>query len=87
VYVPLRRRGWTLAVLASNAAGLVVDSVLFLALAFGSLEFLPGQIVGKAWMTLAAIGLLLLLRSPRSRAGTQPGRGPTRPAMRPASRR
>jgi queuosine precursor transporter len=55
VYVPLRRRGWTLAVVCSNAIGLVLDSVLFLWIAFDSLAFLPGQIVGKAWMTLAAL--------------------------------
>lgn len=58
VYTPLRERGWLRAVAASNAVGLVVDSVLFLALAFGSLEFLPGQIVGKAWMTALAVLVL-----------------------------
>ncbi len=62
VYTPLRERSWTGAVLASNAVGLVVDSALFLWLAFGSLEFLEGQIVGKAWMTLAAITVLRLVR-------------------------
>lgn len=58
VYTPLRERGWLRAVLASNIVGLIVDSALFLWLAFGSLDFLTGQIVGKAWMTGAAIGLL-----------------------------
>lgn len=62
VYQPLRRRGWLRAVAASNVVGLVVDSVLFLWLAFGSLEFLRGQIVGKAWMTLLAIAALAVLR-------------------------
>ena len=63
VYTPLRERGWLRAVAASNAVGLVVDSMLFLWLAFGSLDFLTGQIVGKAWMTLLAIGLLWGVRS------------------------
>jgi len=58
VYAPLRRRRWLLAVVASNAVGLVVDSALFLALAFGSLDFLAGQVVGKAWMTALAVLLL-----------------------------
>lgn len=58
VYTPLRERGWLRAVAASNAVGLVIDSALFLWLAFGSLTFLPGQIIGKAWMTLLAIALL-----------------------------
>ena len=62
VYTPLRRRNWLGAVAASNAVGLVVDSALFLWLAFGSLDFLPGQVVGKASMTLLALVLLSLLR-------------------------
>ena len=55
VYTPLQRRGLVLAVLASAGAGLVVDSVVFLSLAFHSLEFLAGQIVGKAWAVLISI--------------------------------
>lgn len=62
VYTPLRQRNWLLAVGLSNTVGLVADSVLFLALAFGSLDFLPGQIVGKGWMTLLAVGLLWTVR-------------------------
>jgi uncharacterized PurR-regulated membrane protein YhhQ (DUF165 family) len=58
VYAPLERRSWLGAVALSNTVGLVVDSWLFLTLAFGSLEFFPGQVVGKAWMTLLAIVLL-----------------------------
>lgn len=58
VYSPLRRRSWLGAVLASNTVGLVVDSALFLWLAFGSLDFLAGQVVGKAWMTLLAVVVL-----------------------------
>ncbi len=62
VYQPLYRRRWLLAVAASNAVGLVVDSLLFLWLAFGSLAFLPGQIVGKATMTALAVLVLIPLR-------------------------
>ena len=47
VYTPLQSRGLVLAVLASSVVGLIADSVLFLWLAFGSLDFLAGQIVGK----------------------------------------
>jgi hypothetical protein len=46
----------------SNTAGLILDSVVFLQLAFGSLELLPGQLVGKAIMTLVALPLLALAR-------------------------
>jgi uncharacterized PurR-regulated membrane protein YhhQ (DUF165 family) len=55
VYTPLRRRGLLTAVAVSNAVGLVVDSLLFLHLAFDSLEFLPGQLLAKAEMTLLAL--------------------------------
>lgn len=58
VYTPIRERHWIGAVIASNIVGLTIDSFLFLSLAFGSLEFLPGQIVGKAWMTALAVILL-----------------------------
>ena len=67
VYTPLRVRGWLTAVFASNLVGLVVDSALFLALAFGSLEYLPGQVVGKLWVTCAAVAALAAYRAVRHR--------------------
>ena len=39
-----------------------LDSVLFLWLAFHSLDFLKGQLVGKAWMTAAFVLLLVPFR-------------------------
>lgn len=63
VYTPLReRRQWLAAVALSNTAGLLIDSVLFLWLAFGSLDFLAGQVVGKLWMTGAAVAVLVAWR-------------------------
>ena len=62
VYTPLRRRNWLGAVAASNVVGFVADSALFLLLAFGSLDFLTGQLIGKGWMTALAIALLWFLR-------------------------
>ncbi len=62
IYTPLQRRGLVRAVVASSVAGLVVDSLVFLLLAFGSLQFLPGQVVGKAWAVLLSIPLIRLLR-------------------------
>ena len=55
VYTPLQSRGLMLAVLASSVVGLVVDSVLFLWLAFGSLDYVAGQILGKLWVVLLAL--------------------------------
>lgn len=65
VYTPLRERHWLGAVAASNVVGLVVDSALFLWLAFGSLDFLAGQVAGKAEMTVLAVAALWLVRRQR----------------------
>lgn len=72
VYTPLARRRLVLAVVASSFAGLVVDSIVFLWLAFGSLEFLLGQIVGKLWMVLVAIPFVAYLRRRDERLGVTP---------------
>jgi uncharacterized PurR-regulated membrane protein YhhQ (DUF165 family) len=72
VYTPLQARRLVLAVLASGAVGLVVDSVVFLYLAFGSLDFLAGQVLGKGWMVLAALPLIALLRWRDERLGLRP---------------
>ena len=71
IYTPLQRRRLVLAVVASGLVGLVVDSVLFLQLAFGSLEFLSGQIIGKAWVVLLAIPVIWWLRAWDQRRGVQ----------------
>ena len=63
VYTPLQRRGLVLAVVASSMVGLVVDTLLFLQLAFGSTELMWGRIVGKGWMVLAAIPFIYWLRA------------------------
>ena len=58
VYTPLQRRGLVLAVVASASVGIAVDSIAFLWLAFGSLDFLAGQIVGKAWAVAASVPMI-----------------------------
>jgi queuosine precursor transporter len=63
VYTPLQARGLVLTVLASSVAGLIADSVLFLWLAFGNLEFLAGQVIGKAWMVLLALPVVHWIRT------------------------
>jgi uncharacterized PurR-regulated membrane protein YhhQ (DUF165 family) len=70
VYTPLVERGSLIAaVLLSNTVGLVIDTVVFLRLAFHSLDFWQGQVVGKGWMTLLA---LLVLPAVRSRWPVEP---------------
>jgi hypothetical protein len=72
VYTPLARRRLVAAVVASSFAGLVVDSIVFLWLAFGSLDFLAGQVVGKSWMVLLSIPFVAWLRRRDERLGITP---------------
>jgi uncharacterized PurR-regulated membrane protein YhhQ (DUF165 family) len=69
VYEPLHEHGWTRAVVASNVVGFILDSIIFVTLAFGwNSELIKGQIVGKAWMTLAVLPVVWYLRRyPRRR--------------------
>jgi uncharacterized PurR-regulated membrane protein YhhQ (DUF165 family) len=69
VYTPLARRRLVLAVFASSVVGLVIDSIVFLWLAFGSLDFLLGQIVGKAWMVVLSLPFVAWLRRRDERSG------------------
>jgi len=55
VYAPLRKRSRSMAILASGIVGSIVDSALFLYLAFGSLAYVEGQIVGKLAMTVLVV--------------------------------
>ena len=65
VYTPLRRRGYVRAAVASNLIGAVVDTAAFLWLAgFGLAPLVvAGQLVGKFWVTLAVVGLVVMARA------------------------
>ena len=84
VYTPLRQRGrfggrwWALAVVVSGAVGAVVDSVVFVWLAFGwpaVAGAIVGQLVGKTWASLGYLAVgkgvdcALLRQSDRRRGG------------------
>lgn len=69
VYTPLQRKRLILAVVASSAVGLVIDSVVFLWLAFGDLSYLSGQVVGKTWMVLLAVPVIWALRERDTKIG------------------
>jgi queuosine precursor transporter len=71
VYTPLQEKRLITAVLASSFVGLLIDSVLFLYLAFGSLDFMWGQVVGKSWMVLLSIPVIWLIRERDQRKGVQ----------------
>lgn len=62
VYTPLRRKGKSLAVLVSGVVGSFVDSMLFVYLAFGSLDFSIGNTVGKLYATVL-VATLFYVRS------------------------
>ncbi len=72
VYTPLQRKRLITAVLASSFVGLMIDSILFLYLAFGGLDFLWGQVVGKSWMVLLSIPVIWWIRERDQRQGIQP---------------
>ncbi len=65
IYTPLRKRGYVRAAVASNLVGSVVDTFVFLSLAgFGLAPLIVvGQLVGKAWATLAVVGAVILARA------------------------
>jgi queuosine precursor transporter len=68
VYAPLRKNRLFLAVAASGAVGAVIDSAVFLWLAFGSLDYIVGQVVGKFWMSALAAVVLIAVDARRKRA-------------------
>ncbi len=72
IYTPLQRRRLVLAVVASSIVGLFVDTMIFLSMAFGSLEYMWGQVVGKGWMVLLAIPAITWLRRRDEAIGMQP---------------
>ena len=68
IYTPLVERNRVVpAVLLSNTLGLLLDTFVFLWLAFHSLDFWQGQVIGKAWMTLLALVILVPARQIWSR--------------------
>ena len=61
IYTPLRQRStlgdrrWAVAVVASNTVGAIIDTAVFLGIAFGAAAIMPGmvgQFVGKGWATV-----------------------------------
>lgn len=76
VYTPLRKRGWSRAVLAASVVGAVVDTLVFLHLAGFPVtaDSVTGQLVvkvGISWATVALVGVgrLAVLRQSVDTAG------------------
>lgn len=66
IYTPLRERHWHAAVVASNLAGGLADTLLFLWLAFGAAAVsgpaVTGQMAGKALMVLPGLVVVRCVR-------------------------
>ena len=62
VFTPLYRRRLLMALVLSCIVGAIVDSALFLWLAFGSLEHIEGQIIGKIYAVAAFAAWLQMRR-------------------------
>lgn len=58
IYTYLQKYSLILAIFISACAGLMVDSLVFLHIAFDSYQFLPGQIIGKLWMVVLSIPVI-----------------------------
>ena len=54
VYTPMRKRFPAFSVVMAGLVGSIIDSAIFLSLAFGSIDFIVGQVLGKFWMSLLA---------------------------------
>ena len=72
IYTALQERRLITTILASSLAGLIIDSMVFLYLAVGSLDYLGDQIVGKAWMVLLASLVIWWIRNRDKSLNTQP---------------
>lgn len=62
VYSPLRERQWVAAVAASNLVGAVIDSLVFLPLAFGSSKGWVDLTIGKLYLIPLGVVLVGLVR-------------------------
>lgn len=60
---------WTRAVLAGGIAGALLDSAVFLAIAFGSLHLMPGQVLGKVYGVALAAAVIAVRRHRTGRTG------------------
>lgn len=61
VYTPLRKKGRAVAVIASGAIGAIFDSLIFLFVAFGSVDFWEGNTLGKFYAS-ALVAVVLWAR-------------------------
>lgn len=65
VYTPIRHYNTFAAVALSGIVGGIIDSLIFLQVAFGSLNYWQGQVLGKTWMAILGGITLSLVKNYR----------------------
>lgn len=63
VYTPLAQKRLTLALFASGVVGAIIDSAAFLLIAFGSIDFIGGQVLGKLYAVAVASVIIPFFRA------------------------
>ena len=63
IYTPLAQKRLTLALIASGVVGAIIDSAAFLLIAFGSIDFIGGQVLGKLYAVAVASVIIPFFRA------------------------
>lgn len=72
IYGALRRHGFMHAAIASSLIGLCLDSIIFVWMAFGSSDYVAGQILGKTWAASVALPFVMWMHE-RKRSRSEVG--------------
>ncbi len=62
IFVGLRRHGFVIAAICSSLVGIVLDSSIFVRIAFGNQDYVIGQIIGKVWAASIVLPVIAMLR-------------------------
>ena len=62
VYTPLKHKGLITALLLSCFAGAVIDSAVFLWIAFGSFDYIVGEVIGKFYAAIFAAAVMKVFK-------------------------
>ena len=71
IYTRIRRRSKPLAIATSGTIGGIIDSLIFLQIAFGSTMFWQGQVIGKTAVALTAAIIIKIAHDLPKRLSTQ----------------
>lgn len=63
IYTPLAQKRLTLALIASGVVGAIIDSAAFLLIAFGSIDLIGGQVLGKLYAIALASIIIPIIRA------------------------